>query len=92
MQKRKKYDDVNNSEIEYCTGKVVVPVRGSDSYLSVIGQIDTRLDLHKFHSQSALEDRELKYPALMDLCIMASKLAYENASVVQNVVVNHWKV
>ena len=29
--------------------------------------------------------------SLMDLCIMASKLAYENANVVEEVVVNRWK-
>ncbi|TYH53349.1 hypothetical protein ES332_D09G094600v1 [Gossypium tomentosum] len=28
----------------------------------------------------------------MDLCMMASKLAYENAQVVKNVVVHHWKM
>ncbi|KAI3871245.1 hypothetical protein MKW98_015145 [Papaver atlanticum] len=29
---------------------------------------------------------------LMDLCMMASKLAYENAKVVRNIVVHHWKM
>jgi hypothetical protein len=76
-----------------CTEKVVLPQRGSDSYLSVIGHIDTRLDLHKFPTASASEEvRELEGKALVDLCIMASKLAYENTNVVKNVVINHWKV
>ncbi|KAH9713945.1 triacylglycerol lipase OBL1 [Citrus sinensis] len=35
---------------------------------------------------------ELVNRILMDLCIMASKLAYENAEVVRNVVVDHWKM
>ncbi|KAI3991106.1 hypothetical protein MKX01_041325 [Papaver californicum] len=29
---------------------------------------------------------------LMDLCMMASKLAYENAKVVRNIVIHHWKM
>ncbi|KAJ1698281.1 hypothetical protein LUZ63_006793 [Rhynchospora breviuscula] len=72
------------------TGKIVMPERGSSSYLSFIGHIDPRLDLHNFQSQSAL--RELEGKALMDLCIMASKLAYENANVIQDVVTNRWKM
>lgn len=35
---------------------------------------------------------ELGNRAVMDLCIMASKLAYENSKVVENVVNHHWKV
>lgn len=77
----------------HCTGKVVLPERDSDSYLSIIGHIDTRLDLYKFHHQPALEEiGELEGKALLDLCVMASKLAYENANVVQNTVENRWKV
>ncbi|KAJ4962979.1 hypothetical protein NE237_022918 [Protea cynaroides] len=30
--------------------------------------------------------------ALMDLCVMATKLAYENANVVRSIVCNHWKM
>ncbi|KAF3327464.1 Lipase [Carex littledalei] len=90
--------DVNGGDLigllrNLVTWKVVLPERGSDSYLSIIGHIDTRLDLYKFHHQSALEEiRELEGKALLDLCVMASKLAYENANVVQNAVENRWKM
>lgn len=47
------------------------------------------------HGDSAFEESivrvELGNRALMDLCIMASKLAYENEKVVRNVVVQCWK-
>ncbi|KAL6996168.1 hypothetical protein U1Q18_006304 [Sarracenia purpurea var. burkii] len=79
-------------------GKVVVPERGSDTFISTIGHLDGRIDLYKNSSlverasESASGGRGLRVEignlALMDLCIMASKLAYENAKVIRNVV-NH---
>ncbi|KAJ3696211.1 hypothetical protein LUZ60_001588 [Juncus effusus] len=82
------------------TGKIVVPQRGSATYFSISGHIDTRLDLHKFHNESTKEEiqemmqnpSKMEGRALMDLCAMASKLAYENANVVNNVVTNQWKM
>lgn len=83
-------------------GKVVIPRRGTETFLSTIGQLDGRIDLYK--GQCLVEqlrdsgvgqrgiDMELGNRILMDLCIMASKLAYENAEVVRNVVVDHWKM
>ncbi|KDO53737.1 hypothetical protein CISIN_1g0372962mg, partial [Citrus sinensis] len=82
-------------------GKVVIPRRGTETFLSTIGQLDGRIDLYKGQylteqlrysdvGQSGIE-MELVNRILMDLCIMASKLAYENAEVVRNVVVDHWK-
>lgn len=80
----------------------MIPQRGRDTFLSTIGQLDGRIDLYKGLSileqvsDSDFGERgitiELGNRALMDLCIMASKLAYENAEVVRNVVVQHWKV
>lgn len=80
----------------------MIPRRGTETFLSTIGQLDGRIDLYKCQylteqlrysdvGQSGIE-MELVNRILMDLCIMASKLAYENAEVVRNVVVDHWKV
>ncbi|XP_065869313.1 triacylglycerol lipase OBL1 isoform X2 [Euphorbia lathyris] len=80
-------------------GKLVMPERGSESFYTFIGHLDGRLDLYK--GKNLVEEigdsetsirAELGNRALMDLCIMASKLAYENAKVVQNVVLHHWKM
>ncbi|KAM3267652.1 triacylglycerol lipase OBL1 [Capsicum chacoense] len=82
-------------------GKVVMPQRGSETFISAIGHLDGRINLYK----SETLNKEIGEPdfwqknvqlgihrALMDLCMMASKLAYENAKVVQNVVNIHWKM
>lgn len=83
-------------------GKVVIPQRGTEDFISTIGQLDGRIDLYKGESlaeeirASAFAEREGEVGtgvrALMDLCIMASKLAYENAKVVKNIVNYHWKM
>ncbi|XP_047317027.1 triacylglycerol lipase OBL1 isoform X2 [Impatiens glandulifera] len=94
-------------------GKAVIPKRGSETFISVIGHLDGRIDLLLLHkkttSSTAIEEEEdddtsaslwrrvLQQPlnnntSLMDLCIMTSKLAYENAKVVRNVVNQHWKM
>ncbi|KAF8029226.1 hypothetical protein BT93_E1787 [Corymbia citriodora subsp. variegata] len=83
-------------------GKVTVPHRDSDTFISTVGHLDGRIDLYKGmnvpdqHGDSAFEESimkvELGNRTLMDLCIMASKLAYENEKVVRNVVVQHWKM
>lgn len=80
----------------------MIPRRGTETFLSTIGQLDGRIDLYKGQylteqlrysdvGHSGIE-MELVNRILMDLCIMASKLAYENAEVVRNVIVDHWKV
>lgn len=80
------------------TGNVVRPKRGSDTYISAIGHLDSRLDLCREGSFLNLVglDTGGSYNhgdrAWMDLCILASKLAYENATVVENIIVHHWKV
>ncbi|XVE51766.1 hypothetical protein DITRI_Ditri02bG0067200 [Diplodiscus trichospermus] len=83
-------------------GEVVIPKRGTETFISIVGQIDERVDL--YHSKKLVEDLhnsasgegirkvELDDLATMDLCMMASKLAYENEEVVRNVVVHHWKM
>lgn len=79
-----------------------MPRRGSDTFISTIGHLDGRIDLYNggnvpgMYGGIATEERNMKIElgnrALVDLCIMASKLAYENSKVVRNVVIHHWKV
>ncbi|XP_009796494.1 triacylglycerol lipase OBL1 [Nicotiana sylvestris] len=80
-------------------GKVVMPHRGSETFISAIGHLDGRINLYKSETLT----KEIGEPdfwqkigighrALMDLCMMASKLAYENEKVVRNVVNLHWKM
>ncbi|KAK7834158.1 lipase [Quercus suber] len=77
------------------TGKVVVPERDTETFISSIGHLDGRIDLYKTQSSLLLQDTndnsessvfgersiriEMGNRSLMDLCIMASKLAYENS-------------
>lgn len=69
-------------------GKIVIPERGSATFISTIGHIDGRINLEATDDFIELEPGN---KSLMDLCMMASKLAYENATVIQNVVNLHWK-
>jgi len=80
----------------------VIPERGSVTFVSTIGQLDGRISLYKEWNfvehlegidsvDSGRVKIELGSRGLMDLCVMASKLAYENAKVVENVVDLHWK-
>ena len=75
-------------------GKVVMPQRGSETFISAIGHLDERINLYKSNSlvegASGLQV-EIGNRTVMDLCMMASKLAYENANVVRNVVNLQWK-
>ncbi|XP_052181774.1 triacylglycerol lipase OBL1 [Diospyros lotus] len=83
-------------------GKVVMPQRGSETFISAIGHLDRRIDLYKSNSLAegtgdpAFGERVLQVDigngSLLDLCMMASKLAYENAKVIKNVVNHHWKM
>ncbi|XP_071731972.1 triacylglycerol lipase OBL1 [Rutidosis leptorrhynchoides] len=83
-------------------GKVVIPRRGSSTFISTIGHIDGRINLEPGdvfvvkHDVPSLEQigtqLEAGNKSLMDLCMMASKLAYENAIVIKNVVDLHWKM
>ncbi|GMQ07911.1 hypothetical protein CsSME_00051900 [Camellia sinensis var. sinensis] len=78
-----------------------MPQRGSETFISTIGHLDGRTDLYKSNSlvdrtgepASGVKDLQLEIGnrALTDLCMMASKLAYENAKVVRNVINLHWK-
>ncbi|KAL1076770.1 hypothetical protein V6Z11_D10G053700 [Gossypium hirsutum] len=83
-------------------GDIVIPKRGTETFISTIGHLDERMDLYQaknlvgdLHNSTpgeGIKNVELDDRATMDLCVMASKLAYENAEVVRNVVVHHWKM
>ncbi|WJZ94188.1 hypothetical protein VitviT2T_013066 [Vitis vinifera] len=74
-------------------GKVVIPQRGSETFISTIGHLDGRIDLYKRDDLvKEVGDSASGEQALMDLCIIAAKLAYENANVIRNIVVHHWKM
>nr|KJB34919.1 hypothetical protein B456_006G090900 [Gossypium raimondii] len=66
--------------------EVIIPKRGTKTFISTIGQLDERVELYKVTER--IVNLELDDRAIM----MASKLAYENAQVVKNVVVHHWKM
>jgi hypothetical protein len=70
------------------TANVVLPDRGSQTFVSTIGQLDARVDLQFMDKQPFKP--QLGNRALMDLCIMSSKLAYENPLFIQNVVNLRW--
>ncbi|XP_045794833.1 triacylglycerol lipase OBL1 [Trifolium pratense] len=72
---------------------VVLPERGSQTFVSTIGQLDARVDLQFMTTEEEEEPffkPQLGNRALMDLCIMSSKLAYENPRFIQNVVNLRW--
>ncbi|KAJ9179491.1 hypothetical protein P3X46_011273 [Hevea brasiliensis] len=87
----------------FLKGQLRIPRRGTETFISTIGQLDGRIDLYKtvflaekVDDSVALDANnirsELGNRYLMDLCIMASKLVYENEKVIKNVVENHWKM
>lgn len=80
-------------KLKMITGRVVVPERGSKTFMSTIGHLDDRFDL-KFvwEEKGAAFKPQMGNRALMELCIMSSKLAYENPQLIRNIVNRHWKV
>ncbi|EEF28563.1 uncharacterized LOC8284735 [Ricinus communis] len=92
--------------------RLKIPKRGEADFISTIGYLDSRMDLHGTPMVSHQADEVISNAdnpslkeghnskikgalgnrSLMDLCIMASKLAYENTKVVERVVAEHWKM
>lgn len=88
------------------TGRgMIKPQRNSETFISAIGHLDLRMDLDKgeinaldhhhgvngdYNGGTDLIHVGSRY--LADICIMASKLAYENELVIRNVVANRWKM
>ncbi|KAI9117766.1 hypothetical protein K1719_011181 [Acacia pycnantha] len=94
---------INN--VIHAHGKVVVPRRGTYTFVSTIGHLDRKIDLYRGQELAkaiigggdSMQRKSIIKPefgnrALMDLCMMASKLAYENAKVIKNIVNHHWKM
>lgn len=71
------------------------PSQGEAEYFSIIGLLDSRQDLRiqrdgRNEILSLDSDDSIRLTA--DLCMMASKLAYENEKVVERVVNQQWKM
>ena len=66
-------------------GRMEYPDRSSPTYRSVTGLIDRRVDLNR-----SVKPAGSRFDAA--LCVMASKLAYENEAFIRNVVTSHWQV
>eukprot|EP01018_Ginkgo_biloba_P001335 Gb_06716 [translate_table: standard] len=75
----------------YFKGSIIIPKKGSETFISFIGHLDPRMDLM---NRDALKDF-VKAPgstSYADLCIMAAKLSYQNEAVIRNVGTNRWKM
>lgn len=78
-----------------------MPRRGTETFISTVGYSDGRINLlnedellkrtGEFVSEERVFGLEMGNRALVDLCIMASKISYENEKVIQNIVLRHWK-
>jgi hypothetical protein len=84
-----------------CSGRdIVIPRRGSETFLSLIGLIEHRKNLYdggitgNHLISSGVIDSTIKpgNRSYADLCVMASAVAYENKLVIRNRVTEHWKV
>ncbi|KAK7376905.1 hypothetical protein VNO80_02324 [Phaseolus coccineus] len=71
--------------LNFLRGKVKTAERSSASFLSVVGNVDTRVDLDK-----NIKQNDAKYKGFISM--MASKLSYENEQFVGNTVRNHWNM
>ncbi|XP_066347985.1 triacylglycerol lipase OBL1-like [Miscanthus floridulus] len=66
-------------------GRMECPDRSSPTYRSVMGLIDRRVDLDR-----SIKPTDSRFDAA--LCVMASKLAYENEKFIRDVVTSHWQM
>ncbi|KAL5557058.1 hypothetical protein UlMin_039294 [Ulmus minor] len=65
--------------------KLILPYTRSPTYRSVLGFIDTRVELDK-----SIKPGDIRYTK--ELAAMASKLSYENRAFVKTIVTNHWEM
>ncbi|XP_052196043.1 triacylglycerol lipase OBL1-like isoform X2 [Diospyros lotus] len=66
-------------------GKLVIPDRKSATFLSIIGHVDSRVELDK-----DIKHGDSRYNAALSM--MASKASYENKAYLQTVVTDQWKM
>ncbi|GLJ29405.1 hypothetical protein SUGI_0579720 [Cryptomeria japonica] len=73
-------------------GSMIIPKRGSEEFLSLIGHLERRTDLYKSISKDDLSVMEGGDRVFADISAMASTLAYENKLVIRKRVNQHWKM
>ncbi|XP_057423730.1 triacylglycerol lipase OBL1 [Lotus japonicus] len=66
-------------------GKMITPEPSSATFLSVVGNLDSRVELDK-----SIKQVDLKYKGMLSM--MASKLSYENEQFIKSAVTNHWEM
>ncbi|GAB2269597.1 hypothetical protein Dimus_004522 [Dionaea muscipula] len=83
-----------NLLLNFITGKVARPDKEGATYRSIIGNLDTRLDLNPtiISSTTAIVDDNNNINNVAFFCIMAAKLSYENSAAIQAVVEHTWQM
>ncbi|KAG0476193.1 hypothetical protein HPP92_013034 [Vanilla planifolia] len=80
---------------DVCAVSLVIPQRESPDFLSLIAHIDGRYELNRTFFIGDIPALE-PIPGVdinpLSLCMMASKLSYENAAVIVNQVEKRWKM
>eukprot|EP00253_Pinus_taeda_P009177 PITA_09177 len=72
---------------------IVIPRRGSDTFLSIIGLLEHRVNLYHGGTRGVIDSTiEPGKRFYADLCAMASTVAYENKLVIRNRVTEHWEM
>ncbi|CAL5366953.1 hypothetical protein HYC85_002386 [Camellia sinensis] len=71
--------------LNFFRGRVVKPDKDSATFLSFIGNLDTRVELDK-----SIKHGDSRYYAALSM--MASKASYENRAYLQSTVTDHWKM
>ncbi|CAI9757914.1 unnamed protein product [Fraxinus pennsylvanica] len=67
------------------TGRLVRPDNSSPNFRSIVGNLDTRVELDR-----SIKNGDNRY--IPSLAMMASKLSYENKAFIQNVIRDHWQM
>ncbi|XP_043694458.1 triacylglycerol lipase OBL1-like [Telopea speciosissima] len=82
--------------IRIITGSLVITKRDSADYQSIIGCIDDRKSLQNSYLSSLpmvkILIHGIQFINPLDLCMMASKVSYENEAYVKYIVTNYWKM
>ncbi|KAL6010473.1 hypothetical protein ACLOJK_000906 [Asimina triloba] len=80
--------------VRLITGSIVFPDKNSADYRTILAFLDSRMDLHKASSllSGPPQVRRRDTAQILDACIMASKVVYENEAYVKNAVTKHWQM